>query len=362
MITKLNKKQEKLMDEVKDKWLNKFFDLKEIDKDKYEKGIEFIYTEFLDFKKPDVYYFDSPFGLQLGLNMLKNISIPNIKLDNQVSEQVWEPVMEQFMEQVDKQVSDQVNEQVWKQVWNQVREQVENQVKNQVRKQKELEYFNFSNYGDFSCFGWVSFYDYFSNIIEYTEDLKLKFEKYKKFIESRCFMNVFLKDKCFTCSYPSFLERDDKLRLHCTSDGAIAWNDGYKQHYVHGVYFEPELFNKFFITKKYKSGDILKLRNAEQRSAIIQVYGIETVLKELNRTVIDTWIKKSSITGKDAVCELFECELDKQTLRFVKVECHTEHKFTTLGVPINEQTKTCKGAIAWTFGVDEEEYNCMIES
>ena len=39
MLTKLSKKQEKLMNEVKQKWLSHFFSL-EFDKDKAEKMIE----------------------------------------------------------------------------------------------------------------------------------------------------------------------------------------------------------------------------------------------------------------------------------------------------------------------------------
>ena len=77
---------------------------------------------------------------------------------------------------------------------------------------------------------------------------------------------------------------------------------------------------------------------------------------------IDEAIDKSHQTGKPVKYQVLQTKINDIEVRFVRVECHTEHKITTLGVPLIKQTETCKGAVAWTFGVDTEKYNPIIES
>lgn len=48
--------------------------------------------------------------------------------------------------------------------------------------------------------------------------------------------------------------------------------------------------------------------------------------------------------------------------RFVKVQCQTTKKETIIRVPVTDQTKTCIGAIAWTFGEEENNYNPIKET
>ena len=49
--------------------------------------------------------------------------------------------------------------------------------------------------------------------------------------------------------------------------------------------------------------------------------------------------------------------------RFVKCECWTTGEKYILRVdPRIEQTKTCRGALAWTFGETEKEYYSEIET
>jgi len=161
---------------------------------------------------------------------------------------------------------------------------------------------------------------------------------------------------------PTFINRDEKYRLHSTYDYAIVLKDGYGLHYVHGVFFSPELFNQFFKEKSFTGKDILQLKNTEQKAVLIQHYGYQQILSDVNAKVIDTYKTKSKVTQKPVICELIEFQLDNTTLRLVKVEDHSVHKITTLGVPIEDSTKTCLGALAWTFGMKEEEYNLLVET
>ena len=132
MLEKLTKAQEKLMHQVREEWLSYFFSGQEIDKDKAQKGIEWLY-EFSGLKKPQVIFVDSPLAVQIAVNMLQG------KKRNQVENQVWgqvgNQVGSQVWDQVGSQVWDQVGGQVGSQVWDQVGGQVGSQVRGQVGSQ-----------------------------------------------------------------------------------------------------------------------------------------------------------------------------------------------------------------------------------
>jgi hypothetical protein len=110
--------------------------------------------------------------------------------------------------------------------------------------------------------------------------------------------------------------------------------------------------------------EILMVKNTEQKAVLIEHYGYEKILKELKDVkVLDEVNDFSKVDNKPVKYQVLEFDLDRVILRFVRVEDHSTHKVTCLGVPRNEQTKTCKGAIKWTFGLDEkEDYAPVIET
>jgi hypothetical protein len=104
------------------------------------------------------------------------------------------------------------------------------------------------------------------------------------------------------------------------------------------------------------------LENTEHKTIAIQHIGYDKLLDKLGAKKLDEWITNSVVNGNKAICELFEFELDRSTFRFVKVQDHSTGKITALGVPVIPDTQTAKGAIAWTFGMTEEEYNPTMET
>ena len=147
--------------------------------------------------------------------------------------------------------------------------------------------------------------------------------------------------------------------MHSTKKPAILFKDGYQLHYIHGVFFEPELFQKLCIDKTVTLKDILSWTNAEQRSAAITLIGYEKLFAQAgtDAKLLDKTQVRSKVTRKMTTYELYDITIANTPCRFVSVECHTIHKKTFLGVPATDQTKTCMAAIAWTFRMTEAEYN-----
>ena len=313
MLSKLTKQQEQLMYQVRDEWIRRFFSL-EFDEDKARKLIRWLY-KLSNLKEPLILIMDSPIACQIATNLMSN------KI----------------------------------QVGNQVRNQVGNQVRNQ-----KLQYFDDGWRGIIIDYAWVSFYDFFDrlNILDNKE-----WNEFKELIKTNIFYSIQLEGICVISKPPSIILRDNRNRLHNKDGSAIVFNDGYEQHYVHGVFFEKELYDKIFIDKTMKGKDIIKLRNAEQKSAITQALGYSYIIDDITGIkIIDTYVDKSKVDGNKVTYEVLEFPLDNNTIRIVKVEDHTEHKITYLGVPIEKSTETCMGAIAWTFNMEVNKYKPIMES
>jgi len=347
MLKELNQEQEILMHATRDKYLKKFFSLPRIDKPKATKFIKWIYS-LSGLKEPMVLFVDSPIACQISCNLIGRDEVASQlwiqiwnqareqirnqvdeqidrqvwnQVDEQVENQVWNQVLNQVLEQVRNQVwnqarnrvrnqvgnqvvsqvENQVRNQVASQVWNQVENQVENQVWNQARNRvrsqiwgKGLNYFNFGYFADYSDFGWVSFYDFFSQI----GILKNKeFNQYKKLIDTGIFATIQMDKLCIVSSMPTKICRSG-IKLHNPDGYAVEFADGYGQHYLYGVYFSPEDFEK---VKTMTTKEALNIKNIEQRMAILKLFGAEKILNEIGAKLIDSSERGNKLYSIDGI-------------------------------------------------------------
>jgi len=174
-----------------------------------------------------------------------------------------------------------------------------------------------------------------------------------------CYENI-----CFVTMPPSFIRLNDREQLDCKTDYALYWNDGYGKYYVNGVTIEDDLFKRAFILKNIKPEEIMATENLEIKSVLIKEYGYDYIKASLkNFKMLDKHMVLSNITGKYTTYELFEYDLQPRVpMRIVKVECHTTHQVTFIGVPRVKDTENCIDAIGWTFGFGPGEYNPVKES
>ncbi|MBD3352497.1 MAG: hypothetical protein GF364_13495 [Candidatus Lokiarchaeota archaeon] len=103
---------------------------------------------------------------------------------------------------------------------------------------------------------------------------------------------------------------------------------------------------------KIKHEDIINCSNVEIRRILIEEYGISRFIHETDADIIH----------EDGESQLIRIPLDSFTepLVFVKVKDSSTDRIYFLQVP--PDMKTCKQAIAWTFGLSEEEYAPLLEA
>lgn len=209
-----------------------------------------------------------------------------------------------------------------------------------------------------------------NNIINSKYDFfEFNFEHYINYIFTEGILfGIFLKDFCIVCRNPKAIFEDESNRLHSTEGYAIEFNDKAGIYFVRGIQFEHELYSKIFINKDITGKEIFEIKNVEQRAIAIQFFGYDKLIKELDAKLIDTKDEFSSLDNMPISYELYDFEMKVgrfdivRKFRFVKVEDYSTHKKVTLGVPVLEQTSTCIGAIAWTFGMTKEEYKPQIQT
>ena len=369
MLEKLTKAQEKLMHQVREEWLSYFFSGQEIDKDKAQKGIEWLY-EFSGLKKPQVIFVDSPLAVQIAVNMLQG------KKRNQVENQVWGQVRNQVGGQVENQVWGQVGNQVGSQVWDQVGSQVWDQVGvqvgsqvcgqvgsqvwDQVRDQK-MEFFTFAYYGSSSDFVWISFYDFFDRI-----GIKLTNENFYKFMElmrSGIYDMVQLDGLCIVASLPKIVRRNTQNFMHSDEFPAIEWRDGFKLHYLNGVFFPEDLW-KQVVSKEMPFEDILKIEDIDQRTQAMRYGDPLKFFKHVGATEIDTYTKytKENKAINYSLYKIPKGDIFRTDAYYMLYLCPSTDKTYMSGVP---EFKTVAEAMAWKqsddfFTVSAEEWKQMV--
>ena len=334
MKTYLTEEEQKLMEVVREEWINHFNSLY-FDEEKCIKLVNKLY-EIGRLPHPKIIMLDSPLALQIACN-----------LQNQVKSQVWTQVKSQVRSRVESQVKSQVWSRVESQVWSQVGR-----------------YYLEAYYGRADDLGWIAWLDYWERIGIHHNKLFLEL---KELFKCGIFTSIQFDKICLVSKPPVFLNRDQMGRMHCENDYAIYFNDGFGLHYIHGVYFEPELFERSFKKKSISAEEILSLKNAEQKSALIQVYKFDyifTSLKEKEK-IHEHRSFQNKDKNKPLHYELFEFKIGNVIQRVVKVQWWEKERLreTVLGVPRETGTSTCMSAIAWTFGIDDvNQYNPLIET
>ena len=101
-----------------------------------------------------------------------------------------------------------------------------------------------------------------------------------------------------------------------------------------------------------KARDILRCRNAEIRRYLLKEYGYSQFFQELSGVVIH----------RQGDSELISLQIrkDEDPLIVIKVKDSTSGEIYILRV--HPEVRTCQEAIAWTFGLQPDEYNPTVET
>ncbi len=356
-LEKLTPEQENKMQEIKQFWTDYIFSCKnQVNIEAARIGINWMY-KLAGKNEPVIIHVQSPMGCQFAVHYLKEymkalevVLGPNAVRTDRT--QVWD--------QVGDQVWDQVRTQVWDQVWTQVGDQVGEPVRVQVGDQvwtQKLEFTNFAGYGSIRDYGWVSFYDFFTQIgvIDHAG-----FNQFKNVLLSGIYDMIQLNGFCIVSSLPTKIIRNSSNRLHNPAGPAIEFADGYKQYYINGRALPA------WIWEKAAAGQItremfLKEPNSEIKGGIYEVLGQKGMMELLGAEEVDSQIITHRNGDLETVTllktkERFK-EIENQPFAWVKMVCPSTGTQYLQGVEPHHKKAVDAMASLSMFSVDEYSFD-----
>jgi hypothetical protein len=164
---------------------------------------------------------------------------------------------------------------------------------------------------------------------------------------------VFFKDFCFLLERPHHITFDDQGRLHNGEGSAVQFADGYSVYASSGVLIPQEMIedpNWLTIVR------ICDENNQEVKSEMLKRFGFDRFIEESHADKI----------SEDAFGILYKKSLPaEEPMLFVKVVNSTpepDGTFKNYFLRVPPGIESAKGAVAWTFGLTEDEYCPSIET
>lgn len=303
-LEKLTPEQEALIPVIRDKWISQLFDLKEINIPQLTEGVNWLYT-FCKMEIPKIIICESLLESQILVNILKNLT----------------------------NVGDNVRANVW---------------------DKNIQHESICSYGDINDYGWVSFYNFFSEIGILNNP---NFNLFVNLLQSNYFTMIQMDKVCIIVKNPKHILLNDQKQMNSTKDYAIKFNDETGMYFVNGFYLSDELFLKLS-NKEYTFEDFSIENNEEVKSAIISFYqqefGDEFLfrffsknLKEVNVFVDKKKIKylEHTTNGMNiGVYTLFKGKINNIDIAYIRCFCPSTDRMFFLGV--DSSNTNAKDAIA----------------
>ena len=397
MITKLTKKQESKIEVYRRKWHDKYYK-EDFNEEKARKLVNWMYS-LIGLPPPTILILDSPLSVQLALNMIDNQRLDQQadqqlylqlgqqlkqqleqqlhqqlkqelkqelyqQLHQQLEQQLEQQLHQQLIQQLGQQLEQQLHQQLYQQLEQQLNRQLEQQLRQQLRQQlhqqlkqelgqqlkqeleqQDREYQNFNFWGDTSWYGYLAFYDYINHELlpKYHNEI---FEKYLELVTAKIDCLITRKNIAFISKPPTTLTFNKRNRLHNAERAAIEYSDGYKIHYIHGVYFPEKEWTRI-VNNELSSEEILSEENIEKRMAIMSVTESTQLLDAINAQLIH-----QSSRGN----QLYSATIQNKTVHFLKYACPSTGRVYVSGVP---KFSDADEAMCWKFQISREDYDLL---
>jgi hypothetical protein len=164
---------------------------------------------------------------------------------------------------------------------------------------------------------------------------------------------VMHKEFCFISDFPEIIEMDERHRLHSANGPAIKWRDGWKVYHWHGTSVPDWVIEE---PDRITIDAINKMENQEIRRVMIEIYGPSRYLTDSGAQEVQ----------QDEYGILYRHDIpDDEPLSMVRVKNSTPEpdgsiKEYWLRVP--PDCTTAKAGVAWTFHLEEKDYEPKIET
>jgi hypothetical protein len=232
--------------------------------------------------------------------------------------------------------------------------------------------------GQFWVGGWYygspSFVSFFTEVcgLALSDDMAARATAYAGTVESACWWWPH-KDFVMVCERPTHIDRDESGRLHSMSRCAIAWPDGYRLAFVHGLRVPEDVVEH---PENLSVSRIDGEANAEIRRVMVELYGRERYLRDSGAKLVDESVdalgqplrlwRRQWPDGRVIQCvEVANSTVEPDGSRrafFLGVHPECRPILNDAGSLGEPQALTAINAVASLVGMRGEEYRPMVET
>ena len=309
-IETLTKEQEAAIIPFREKWIKRTLRTEKTDEE-IKQGVKNLYKTSGE-KEPIVFIMDSPFGAQVMVNFLRNLTkeqleemrLVDIKMDNigdNIESNIWNNIESNIRNNIGDNIriniGDNIRDNIWNNLranldanlwdnlsanlrdnlsanlwgnlranlWDNIRDNLRTNLSDNLGVIKAWDYFA----GNLWC-SWEVFYDFCNEIgVPYSQENRHLLDMW--LTQSReCHFWWPYENMVFLSERPASVNVDSQGRLHCENDAALYYHDGYGLYMWHGVRVP-----KWVITEKelITPEKIFAEQNAEVRRIMTEIYG-----------------------------------------------------------------------------------------
>lgn len=193
---------------------------------------------------------------------------------------------------------------------------------------------------------------YVSDVISIDKPLFKRFSNWAKFaLEGAAF--VMHEEFCFISDFPETIVTDDSGRLHNPDGPAIRWRDGWSCYYWRNLPIPRWMIEEKHLITVDK---INAMENIEIRRVMLEIYGT-------SRYILDSGAFE---VRRDKYGILYWMAMkNDEPLLMVRVTNSTaepDGTFKEYWLRVPPGIRSAKEGVAWTFGIDPEDYDPIIET
>jgi len=208
---------------------------------------------------------------------------------------------------------------------------------------------------------------YIKDMYEGMDEEVALLHRYEQFLDSGIYQIVPTEKKLIVVKSFHTWNTDEEGRLHSLSAPAIAFDDGYEEYAILGIFFDKEYWQRI-VNKELTKEEIFAIENTDERTAILSVYGTEWLLDSCNATKVD----EAKLDGKDDSkpyyyaterSDFYELYLIKEEENifsedryFLKYQCPSTGKKYVECVDSEAAKEGALAAIAWRFETTVEDF------
>jgi citrate lyase gamma subunit len=335
MIEKLTKEQEEAIVPFREKWKARILVTEQTDEE-IIKGVQNIYKE-AGFKKPEVYFMDSPLGSQIFANIIKNLKLEKTEIIKNIWSNIWSNIKSNIglnissniksniglnirsniwsnirsniesniglniSSDIKSNIGSNIRSNIWSNIWSNIesniglniRSNIESNIESNIRS-NNLEFFVFSSNDATWCHWYIYQKYYFDNGL-------LKKDKYSRKLDK--YLNSVIDTwMCLYFDGIAIVSRKPKVRLnvngflHSDEFPAVEFKDGYKLYYLNGVSFKEELWRKV-VSHSMSLKEVMEIVDIDQRTQAMKYVDVKELIKEFDGKTLSTY-QKFTIDGK----------------------------------------------------------------